>query len=136
MIKAKIVDFARQPQQEPTLLLTDAQRSLMASHQIVGKSIGQPICREASDANVRSRQADFFFELPKQGHLRFLATLDTSLRELPAAVTDAPPQKNTAVAMHQQNADVGAKTVCVDEICHASSITPRERQAQGRICGT
>ena len=40
------------------------------------------------------------------------------MRELPAFSTRPTTEKNTAITVHQYDADVGAKSLSVDLVCH------------------
>lgn len=56
--------------------------------------------------------------LAKQRLFGRFALLHAALGELPAAAAGSAAKENLAVGAHQDDSDVGAKAVCIDEIVH------------------
>ena len=69
-------------------------------------------------------QANFFMQFPIQGRFHRLILLHATLRKLPAFAAPATAQKYAAIGMHQQNADIAAKSVGIDLISHSHTLYP------------
>src|SRR5882724_6365456 len=55
--------FSLQPQQEPPLLLADADRVAIAADEFLGKAIANPLARATDQLHVRAGEADLFVQL-------------------------------------------------------------------------
>ena len=64
------------------------------------------------------RQADFFLQFAKQRLFDRLALAHAALGKLPAATAGALAQKYLAAIAHQDDADIGSISLCVDPVAH------------------
>ena len=112
--------LTRQAQEEPALLLPDAHRLLVTPYVALGQPVAQPAIGLPEERHVRLGDADLLFELAIQRLLERLAPADTALRELPASAAGPATEKHL-VAVHQDDAHVGAKTIGIDEVAHLST---------------
>ena len=110
-----------QPQQEPALLLADAHRLLIAPDVARREAVAQPAVRLPEQRHVRLGDADLLFELAVQCLFERLSAAHTALGKLPAAPTGAATEKHL-VAVHQDDAHVGPKTIGVDEVAHLATV--------------
>jgi len=101
---------ALQPQQEPALLLADAHRMLVAADVARRQAVAQPTARMADELDLRLPEADLLIELAVQGLLGRLSGAHPALGKLPAAPAGAAAEEYL-LAVHQDDADVAAKTV-------------------------
>src|SRR6478672_2878131 len=109
--------LALEAQQEPALLLPGAQRLLVAPHVARRQAVAQPALGLPDELHVRLRDADLLVQFAKQRLLERLPAAQPALRELPALAPGAPPEKDLR-ALHQDDADVGAETIRVDDVAH------------------
>jgi hypothetical protein len=106
MIETKIALFALDPQQEPDLLLTDADRPAAAADEALRQPIAQPAAGGAEDADLLFAQTDFFLQLPIHGLQRGLVGTNAALRELPGILANAPPPEQLTLIIAENDADV------------------------------
>jgi hypothetical protein len=88
------------------------------------QAITQPGARRTEHFDVRGTEANFLVQLTIQGLLERLALLDASLRELPPPAAVASTQQQLAVIAHQDDADIGAKSLGIDAVRHGANILP------------
>ena len=109
-----VVFIAEQAQQEPPLLLTDADRARPAPDVSTGKAVTQPVARLSHELDMFVRQPELLLELAIQGVDRGFVRPDTALRELPGVLADsARPQHATRIVV-DDDSDVGSESVFVD----------------------
>src|SRR5690554_5208828 len=87
MIQTNIGLIGDQAQQEPDLLLTDAQRTLARAHEAPGKAVTQPAWCCSQYLDVLGAQPGFLFQLAEHRLQRRLVRPHSTLRELPAIPT-------------------------------------------------
>jgi len=61
--------------------------------------------------HVLLREPDFLVKLPEHGFLERFTAADSTLGELPPAAAGTAPKKNVTRAVHQDDADVCAKSL-------------------------
>ena len=88
---------------------------------LAGEAVTQPAARRSHELDVPALEPDLLLQLTIERFFRRLVAKNAALRELPAAAARAPAEKNLAIIAHQDDADVGPKPVCVDEIGHSKS---------------
>ena len=116
--------FARpEPQQEPALLLANAQRPGVPANKFVGKTITQPVPGYAEHLDVLGLETDFFTQLPVHGLLRVFTLEDATLWKLPAFRTHAPAQQQLVLGVHEDDTDVRSKALVVNPIVAHSNRT-------------
>src|ERR1700722_4358629 len=86
------------------------------------QTVPQPAIGAANKFDVIPRHSDFFVEFTVGGILEPLTGTNTALRKLPTPATRAASKKNFALVAHQDNANVRAKTVCIDDVAHVSAL--------------
>src|SRR5690606_20501099 len=123
-VEAQAVGLAVQMQQKPALLLPDAYRGLLAADVALRETIAEPAPRLADELDVAGPEADLLVQLPVHRGFRALVRPDPALRELPAAPPAPAGDQHAPVAVHQDDADVRAVTLFVDEV-HGFGRRPR-----------
>ena len=135
MIEFRLISLAKvelhlralQAQQEPTLLLPDAHRMLIPANVAGGQTVPQPAGGAADKFDVIPRHPDFFVQLAVSSVVEPLTEADTALGKLPTPSAGAAPEKNVALAAHQNDANVRAKAVCIDDVAHVSALVCHKR---------
>ncbi len=99
-------------QQEPFLLLADADGILTLADKALRQAIAQPATRGGEHLHGLGHQADFLVKLAIKGLLGGFSRVDTSLWKLPgiAAAYPARPQHLTPV-VRQEDAYICAETL-------------------------
>src|SRR4029077_12546336 len=115
---------ALQAQQEPALLLADAHRMLIAPDVARRQPVTQPAVGVADEFHAGGGETDLLIELAVQGLLGPLSGAHPALGKLPAAPAGAAAEEHT-IAVHQDDADVAAKTVRIDDIAHEGISLPQ-----------
>ena len=129
---------AFQAQQEPTLLLPDAHRMLIPANVAGGETVPQPAGGAADKFDVISRHSDFFVELAVGRVFEPLADAHTALRKLPTPAAGTASEKNIPLAAHQDDANVRAEAVCVNDVAHVSALVCHSEHAHHTLlylCG-
>src|SRR5690606_18830622 len=121
--------IAEQAQQEPLLLLADAQRLAVGAHQALRQPVAQPAPGAGQDAHVVGIMADLLVQLAIQGLLGGLIGIDAPLGKLPGVLVDAARPEYLPDIVGQDDADIGAETIGVD---HGGS----PHKTRGRHCST
>src|SRR5579883_1813413 len=126
-----------QAQQEPALLLPGAHRALVAAHVARRQPVAQPALGLADELHGRLAHPDLLVQFAVQRLLERLPAAQPALRELPALAPGAAPEEDLR-AVHQDDADVGAETVRVDDVRHGSAESDTEyaryRNGRGGWC--
>ena len=81
----------------------------------------QPAGGAADKFDVISRHSDFFEELAVGGIFEPLTDTHAALGKLPTPPAGAASEKNFALAAHQDDADVRAEAVCVNDVAHVAA---------------
>ena len=105
---------AHQPQQEPDLLLADADMAFSMADGTVRQPVAEPAWGGAKDFDMLGEQAGFLAQFAVHGFHRRLIGVHAALRELPAIPVHASRPEHPAVLVHQHDAHVGAKPVRID----------------------
>ena len=113
-IDLHVVFTAEQPQQEPSLFLSDTGGAGPASDVSPGEAVTKPVAGLADKLDMGRRQAELFPELPIQGVHGRLMRLDAALRELPGVLADAARPEHSTRVVVEDNPHVGPESVCVD----------------------
>jgi hypothetical protein len=143
-VQAQIRLGAGELQQEPHLLLADADDPVLATHRPVRQPVTQPAGRDPEHGHVLGREAGLLAELAVHGFQRRLVGVHPALRELPAVAAHAPGPEHPAIRVPEHAAHVGAITVRIDHdadsrlhcfrLCHAlAALTSGSRSRPGRI---
>ena len=111
LAKVELHIGALQSQQEPPLLLSNADRALIAANVTGGKPVPQPAGGTSDKFDVGTRHSDLLVELAQRGLLELLSETHTALGKLPTATAGAAAEKHLTLATHQDDADVRAKAV-------------------------
>ncbi len=105
---------AYQAQQEPDLLLANADLALVVADGAGRQPITQPAGRGPQHFDMFGQQAGFFAQLAVHGLDRRLIRVHPALRELPAVPAHPARPEHPAIRAHQHNADVRSVTVRID----------------------
>src|SRR5689334_25227740 len=98
--------LADEAQQEPDLLLADADRPFVRAHEALRELVAQPAGRRAEYLNVMRVQAGFFLELAVHRLDRRFVAAHAALRELPAVAPDPTRPEHAAIFLQEDDADV------------------------------
>src|SRR5882672_9099529 len=77
-------------------------------------------------------EPDLFLQFAIQRLFDRLALAYATLRKLPATAAGSLAEEYLAIAAHQQDADIGAKTLGVDPVAHVECFTGWHAAEQGR----
>src|SRR5690554_6244531 len=129
-IEAKPARVAIELQQEPALLLPDADWRALAADIFRRQPVAKPVARLADQLDVVPSEPDLLVQLSVHRRLGALVGLDAALRELPAAAAASAGDQDAPLAVHQDDSDVSPETLFVDEV-HGSGppIAARPRSA-------
>src|SRR4051812_3771399 len=112
--------LAEEPQQEPDLLLADADGPLVRPHESLRQLVAEPSRRRSEHLDVMRLQAGFFLELAVHRLGRRLVAAHAALRELPAVPADSARPEHAAIFLQEDDADVRPVAIGVDH-----SVFPR-----------
>src|SRR5690606_39313062 len=115
------------------LLLPDAQRHLLAAHVALRQAVTEPAAGLADELDVVRLEPDLLAQLPVHRGLRALLGPHAALRELPAAPAAPTGDQHAPVAVHQDDADVRAVALFVDEV-HGFGRGPQSRPPSTPRC--
>src|SRR5690606_12786629 len=130
-IEAQTARVAIELQQKPSLLLADADRSLLAPDVSLRQAVAQPAPGLADQLDVVRLEAHLLAQLAVPRGLRALVRPDASLRELPPSTAAPAGDQHASGAVHQDDADVRAIALFVDEV-HGSGRSRRPPAIRAR----
>mmetsp|Transcript_53734 Transcript_53734/g.126548 ORF Transcript_53734/g.126548 Transcript_53734/m.126548 type:complete len:319 (+) Transcript_53734:1473-2429(+) len=101
-------------QQEPDLFLAPVMTPGIATDEVLGHFVAQPIACSRNDADMLWSEPHFLVELSEHRLLRRFTVLDAPLRELPRVRPDAFAPEHLVALVEQDDADVGAEAFTVE----------------------
>lgn len=122
-IEPQTILVADQSQDEPALLLADAQRRAVLADEAVGESIAEPVACNAENIDIARLKPDLLVKLAKHCLFSGLALEHTALRELPAFRTHTPAEQQLVVGVREDDADIGPEAFGVNPIVAHSNRT-------------
>ncbi|KAG1253455.1 hypothetical protein G6F65_017461 [Rhizopus arrhizus] len=105
---------AGQAQQEPDLLLADADLPLVAADGPRRQLVAQPAGCRAEHFHMLRQQAGLFLQFTIHGLDRRLVGIHATLRELPAVPAHTSCPEHLTILPHQHDADVRSIAVRID----------------------
>src|SRR5687767_14233259 len=107
-IEAHVALGNGEPQEKPTLLLTDARGTPTAAYVTLRQPVRDPVRRGRGQCDVAAFESDLLVQLSIQGLFDRFALTHASLRKLPSPAARPLPEEYLAVVAHQDDADIGA----------------------------
>jgi hypothetical protein len=122
-VQAQVRLGAGELQQEPHLLLADADHAVAAPDRALRQPVAQPAWSHPEHGDVLRLQAGLFLQLAVHRLQRRLVGVHPALRELPAVTPHAPRPEHATVGVHQNDADIGSETVRIDHDADSKGLT-------------
>src|SRR5690606_5361969 len=139
-VEPHVTFAARQPQQEPDLLLPDADKTFVAADGAFRQAVAQPPGRGTEHLDMPWQEAGLLVQLPVHGLDRRLVAVHSPLGELPAVTAHPARPEQAPIAVHQHDTHVGAVAIRIDHrvdsgkrhwlrLCHGPPWAARQGRA-------